>query len=142
KWKCGRPATMESHLALHCKGDIPDNLRHHYLIKVAKQNNKINDDSDNESTLLLSTKPRSYCKPISSKKVNEINKALFKAFVCTRIAFSVIDNPFVHDLFHLLEPGWVPPGRVILSERILNEEAARITIQMDSLLDKAENLTL
>ncbi|CAG8832727.1 19841_t:CDS:2, partial [Racocetra persica] len=65
KWKCGRSATMESHLALHCKGDIPDNLKCHYLIKLC-----------------------SYCKPISSEKVNEINKALLKAFVCARIAFS------------------------------------------------------
>ncbi|CAG8781250.1 5813_t:CDS:2, partial [Cetraspora pellucida] len=93
------------------QGDIPDNLRRHYLIKVAKRNDKINDDSDNKSTLSSSTKPHSYCKPILNEKVNEINKALLKAFVCAGIAFSVIDNPFVRDLFYLLEPGWVPPGR-------------------------------
>ncbi|CAG8659547.1 524_t:CDS:2 [Racocetra persica] len=71
----------KGHYGAQC--DIPDNLRCYYLIK-----------------------PRSYCKPISSEKVNEINKALLKAFVCARIAFSVIDNPFVRDLLHLLEPGW------------------------------------
>ncbi|CAG8851572.1 33011_t:CDS:2, partial [Racocetra persica] len=56
----------KSHYDAQC--NIPDNLRCYYLIKVAKRNDKINDYSDNESSLSSSTKPRSYCKPISSEK--------------------------------------------------------------------------
>ncbi|CAG8614068.1 3105_t:CDS:2 [Scutellospora calospora] len=69
KWQHGRPAIMESHLALHCKGEVPENIR-----------------------------------------------SLLKAFVCVGIAFSVIDNPFVRDLFSIIEPGYTPPSRVILAE--------------------------
>ncbi|CAG8687362.1 14153_t:CDS:2, partial [Cetraspora pellucida] len=95
---------MESHLALHCKGEVSDNIKHYYLIEVAKQNDKINNnDSDNET--------------------------LLKAFVCAGITFSVIDNLFVYDLFSILEPGYTPPGRVTLAERaIYNIEARTATL--------------
>ncbi|CAG8810586.1 17172_t:CDS:1, partial [Racocetra fulgida] len=33
RWKRGRPSVMESHLALHCKGDVPDKIRQHWLVQ-------------------------------------------------------------------------------------------------------------
>ncbi|CAG8812006.1 16465_t:CDS:2, partial [Racocetra fulgida] len=45
-----RPSVMESHLALHCKGDVPDKIRQHWLVQVAKRNDNIKDTdhSDDE----------------------------------------------------------------------------------------------
>ncbi|CAG8561139.1 12917_t:CDS:2, partial [Racocetra fulgida] len=76
-WKRGRPAKMEAHLALHCKGEVPENIRQRWLVEVAKRNDKAtNNDSDNDT------------------------------------------------------------------ERLLDEEAAHVTVRVDNLLDKAQKLTL
>ncbi|CAG8818124.1 43821_t:CDS:2, partial [Gigaspora margarita] len=33
KWQRGKPSTMEAHLALHCKGLVPDDIRRRWLIE-------------------------------------------------------------------------------------------------------------
>ncbi|CAG8628433.1 19092_t:CDS:2, partial [Racocetra fulgida] len=77
----------KAHLALHYKGEVPENIRRHWLIEVARRSEKVkNDDSDIEK--------------------------------------------------------YIPPGRGTLSERILDEETARITVRIENLLDNAKNLTL
>ncbi|CAG8815843.1 14331_t:CDS:1, partial [Racocetra fulgida] len=57
---------MESYLALHCKGGVPDEIRRHWLVEVAKRNDKNTDYSNNESALSASSiKPlHSYSKPV------------------------------------------------------------------------------
>ncbi|CAG8684240.1 3879_t:CDS:2, partial [Ambispora leptoticha] len=105
RWKRGRPLVLESHLALHCKGNDTDH-------------------SDDESAS-PSSKP---LESVLDERNNEINKALLKAFVCAGISFSVIDNPFVQDLFNIIEPKYNPPRRLTLAERMLDEEMACITV--------------
>ncbi|CAG8792749.1 7481_t:CDS:1, partial [Racocetra fulgida] len=139
RWQCRKPAIMESYLALHCKGDIrpvPDNVRQKWLIYVAKRNEKTkdNDDSDNESLLSKRSKTShtdfNLFEPISNERNHELNKALIKAFVCAEISFSVINNPFVRDLFKLMVSGYTPPGRLTLASNIFDEEAARVTVRV------------
>ncbi|CAG8798046.1 201_t:CDS:1, partial [Gigaspora margarita] len=44
KWQRGKPSIMEVHLALHCKGQVPDDIRKKWLIEVAKRDEKVNDE--------------------------------------------------------------------------------------------------
>ncbi|CAG8857217.1 35528_t:CDS:1, partial [Gigaspora margarita] len=49
KWQRGKPFTMEAHLALHCKGPVPDDIRRKWLIEVAKRGERVNNDKDDET---------------------------------------------------------------------------------------------
>ena len=42
------------------------------------------------------------------------------------ISFEVIENPFVVDLIKELNSGYIPLSRMTLSERLLDQEVARI----------------
>ncbi|CAG8645288.1 829_t:CDS:2 [Cetraspora pellucida] len=83
---------------------------------------KDTDNSDNESMSPSSSKKPKVSQsnfksiePVSSKKSNAINKALLKAFICYGISFSVVDNLFFRDLFKLIKPGYILPGRTTLA---------------------------
>jgi len=156
KWQRGKPAAMEAHLALRCKGNIPDDIKKHWLIEVAKRGEKSstnNDDDDDLPTSSTTKKSKTSrqqsmdnhfksIRPVTLQHSQDITKALLKAFVCCGIPFAIIDNPFFRDLLQLLEPGYTPPHRDTLSNKCLDEEIARITVKMDTQLSKSENLTL
>ncbi|CAG8827815.1 16233_t:CDS:2 [Gigaspora margarita] len=57
KWQRGKPFTIEAHLALHCKGPVPDDIRRRWLIEVAKRGKKANDDRDDEFPIKKKPKP-------------------------------------------------------------------------------------
>ncbi|CAG8707693.1 23741_t:CDS:2, partial [Cetraspora pellucida] len=97
KWQHGRPSVMESHLALHCKGETPDQIRRYWLIHVAKRNDKVKDtdNSDNESMSPSSSKKPKVSQsnfksiePVSSKKTldgwsNPTNDSLYNFIIST-----------------------------------------------------------
>lgn len=58
------------------------------------------------------------------------------------IPFEVIENPFVIDLFKDLNPAYIPPSRTILSDRLLDQEVARSSINIEKELEPSDNLTL
>jgi hypothetical protein len=67
---------------------------------------------------------------------------MLKAWVAAGIPFSVIENPFIIDLFMRLNPGYIPPSRAILSGRILQEEALKVKTKINKTFEHSENLTL
>ena len=52
--------------------------------------------------------------------------SLLKAWVIAGIPWEVIDNPFIRNFLKDLNPGYVSPFRTTLSERLLDQEIARI----------------
>ncbi|CAG8722487.1 9993_t:CDS:2, partial [Racocetra fulgida] len=145
RWRCGKLSNMEAHLALYCKGEVPEEIRHNWLVQVARRNDKTDiETSDNESISSISSKKfnTKISRSTLNKKYNEINKTLIKTFVCCGITFAIIDNLFFRNLLMLLEPGYNPPRRIILVEHVLDEEAARVKVKIDNILEKEENLTL
>ncbi|CAG8778735.1 36888_t:CDS:2 [Gigaspora margarita] len=51
KWQHGKPSIMKAHLALHCKGPVPDEIRRKWLIVVAKRGERVNNDKDDEISI-------------------------------------------------------------------------------------------
>lgn len=80
--------------------------------------------------------------PLPLAEQNSLDQAVLKAWVAAGIPFSVIENPFVIDLFMRLNPGYIPPSRATLSGRILNEEAVKIKTKINRIFEQTENLTL
>jgi hypothetical protein len=67
---------------------------------------------------------------------------MLKAWVAAGIPFSVIENPFIIDLFMRLNPGYIPSSRATLSGRILQEEALKVKTKINKTFEHSENLTL
>jgi len=58
------------------------------------------------------------------------------------IPFKVIENPFIVDLFKDLNPGYIPPSHITLSDRLLRDEITRVNQKIESELKVADGLTL
>ena len=140
---------MEAHLALHCKGPVPDNIRRRWLIEVAKRGEKVNNDKDDEIPIRKKTKTNrsimSHYQSINNlsfQQSAEITKALLKAFVYCGIPFAIINNPYFRNFLKLLQPGYMPPYKDALSGSLLNRKIARVIVKMEAELQKTHNLTL
>ena len=79
---------------------------------------------------------------LSDSKINAINQALLRAFVCCGISFVIIDNPFFRELLYQLRPNYIPPTRRLLSRRLLEQESIRANREINKELANAEHLTL
>ncbi|CAG8544042.1 5280_t:CDS:2 [Cetraspora pellucida] len=105
KWQYGKSSVIESYLALHCKGDVPNNIRQKWLIQVTKQNENIkdSDNSDNKSSSLTSKKSKTLkfnfkiTKPVLDEQSREFDKALLKAFVSCRLC-----NGTFHQIYEII----------------------------------------
>ncbi|CAG8796164.1 1478_t:CDS:1, partial [Racocetra fulgida] len=88
RWQRGKPSVMEAHLALHCKGPVPEDIRKKWLIEVAKRGEKANNDKDDDVPIGKKVKTvnqsiTSHYRPVnmlSSQQSADITKALLKAF--------------------------------------------------------------
>jgi hypothetical protein len=75
-------------------------------------------------------------------RVSRINRALAKAFICAGLPFHTIENPFFVDFLKELNPAYHPPSRDLLSNRLIEEELAKVNYKLEQELHHATNLTL
>lgn len=148
KWSRGKPQKMEVHLANECI-QCPEEISRYWRENIA---NRQTIYSRNNQKLLSSQPPYStqtqitdhYKSDQSLPKfvVDRLDKKILKAWVMAGIPFNVIENPFVLDLFKDLNPGYSPPSRTTLSDRLITEEYTRVSLAIDRDLEQSDNLTL
>jgi len=122
---------MKAHLALKCTM-VTSDIKREYLHNINIRQQSIQDQysrNDNNDQ-------------IDEIKVEKINKALIRLFICCGIPFSVVDSPFFIDFTKSLCYGYKPPKRTTLSTRYLNTEIADITLKIEEELRHLTNLTL
>lgn len=154
EWPRGKPATLKAHLANECL-PCPENISTYWRDKLAENNNNytrhyhsqdLQDPQDPPiQAPLKQTKIVQHFgsnTPLSSQANNQIDRSLLKAWIMAGIPFKVIENPFILDLFKILNPGYVPPCRNTLSGRLLNEEVVRVNQKIESELKEVDGLTL
>ncbi|CAG8805193.1 2360_t:CDS:2, partial [Cetraspora pellucida] len=129
------------HLALYCKGSVPDDIKRKWLIEVAKRGEKVN-NKDKEiynrkkvkrSDQLITSHFQSINK-LSSQQFTDITKALLKAFVYCEILFAIIDNLYFQDFLNLLQSSYTPPHKDALLGSILDREIAQIVVNYTATL--------
>jgi hypothetical protein len=148
KWARGKPAKMEVHLANEC-AQCPEEISRYWREIIA---NRQTNYTRNNNKKLLSQPPNSTQTQITDhyrpdqllpKSVAErLDKKVLKAWIMAGIPFNVIENPFVLDLFKDLNPGYSPPSRTTLSDRLINEEHTRVGLAIDRDLEQSDHLTL
>ena len=149
----GRVPDMMAHLALQCES-VEASVKEEYLKILAESSNqtsgksttkkwKINKTDEEIATgvqLKITTKLQN--STIDSGQRSLCNKALTRFFVCCGIPFSTVESPFFIDLVKNLCAGYQLPDRNTLSTTWLNNEAARVAVDVDGMLKKQENLSL
>lgn len=148
-WSRAYVYELQSHLANVCLS-CPDDVKNFYIGFLSA-------DGDNtaEEPKPSNLRKRNYIendqrdihyyfenKNLPDKKVDSINKALIRAFVCSGVPFNVINNPFFKEFLYELRPNYNPPSRQTLSNQLLSKEIAKVNNSINIKLDSAENLTI
>nr|CAG8494334.1 11967_t:CDS:2 [Entrophospora candida] len=145
-WARGKPAKLKAHLAnecLPCPPDISKFWKDTLAIEVVNYSHS----KKNPTTPLPGIQPYitdhfGSKKPLPLSVTERIDHALLKAWVIAGIPFEVIENPFVIVLFKELNPGYTPPSRTTLSGWLLDQEVARVNLNIEKELESSNNLTL
>ncbi|RHZ51352.1 hypothetical protein Glove_480g14 [Diversispora epigaea] len=141
----GGPKADEAHLANECL-QCPENIRKYWQEKLISEKNNYKRSTRNN--IIPPLGQQSINDHFNSNKelppaINKrIDHSLIKAWIMAEIPFEVIENPFIIDLFHELNPGFTPPSRFTLSGRLLDQEISRINLKIDKKLETSNNLTL
>ena len=140
KWARGDRARMESHLANHCTKASALIVRE-YLQRLSTE------DLETTKKRKITDQPsiKSFhdsIEELPEGRVSRINRALAKAFICAGLPFQTIENPFFVDFLKELNPAYHPPSRDLLSNRLIEEELAKVNYKLEQELRYATNLTL
>jgi len=146
KWSRGKPQKMESHLANECSS-CPEEISLYWREKVANRQTNYNRNlkllfSLPNSTQTQITDHYSSDQYLSKSVIDRLDKKVLKAWVMAGIPFNIIENPFVLDLFKDLRPGYSPPSRTTLSNRLIDEEHSRVNLAIHRDLEQSDHLTL
>jgi hypothetical protein len=146
EWAKGEPIKLETHLGFEC-AKCPENIREYWVAKAIDKQNNYQRTSATKKRKVDSTQTNitSHFKndePLPLAEQNSLDQAVLKAWIAAGIPYSVIENPFVIDLFMRLNPKYVPPSRATLSGRILMEESNKIKTKINKIFEESENLTL
>lgn len=150
QWGRATVVELEDHLGNHCPR-VPLGLGREYCLKVA-----LRDGGDGKPE--LPTTPRSKKRRTISEndkltahmdiiamnpaKQKLIDSKAVKAFTCAGIPFRVIENPFFIDFLKELNYNYKPPSRELLSNRLLDQELAKVNIAMAKEFAGERDLTL
>ena len=124
-----------------------ENIREYWVTKAIDKQNNYQQTSTTKRKKVDSTQTNitSHFKsdePLPLAEQNSLDQAVLKAWIAAGIPFSVIENPFIIDLFMRLNPKYVPPSRTTLSGRILTEAANKTKAKINKIFEQSENLTL
>ena len=147
----GRIPEMMAHLALQCES-VDALVKEYYLRELAGNNQSEQSTTKVTKKRKLDIEIATGIQPkITSKLQNSMidpgqrnlcNQALTRFFVCCGIPFAVVESPFFIDLVKNLCAGYKPPNRRTLSNDWLNNEIARINVNIEGILKKQDNLSL
>ncbi|CAG8749340.1 1573_t:CDS:2, partial [Racocetra persica] len=147
-WARGRAQEMKSHLAMKCKGRIPQETRIKVLRDIQNEDrptlSRTSTVKKRKSTYSILSLDAYYDtkEAIDKTKEARANKSLIKWIVCSGISFSAFDSPYFEDFTKILNPGYNSPKRTALTTSVLEVEAANIMLKVEKELSKSKNLTL
>jgi hypothetical protein len=138
----GRPSQMEKHIISECE-DVSETIKEAVIyivesrekipkttIKTKHSNEQLTLDEYLESTV------------IPEKRIEAINKALVRAFICCGLPWRLIEHPFFIEFLKQLRLAYTPPNRKTISNSLLTQEIVRVDTYLYNLLKEEKNLTL
>ncbi|RGB23917.1 hypothetical protein C1646_773809 [Rhizophagus diaphanus] len=130
----------ERHIANYCPNAPP------YLIRKYQKIFKEKADKNNKKRRVFNqTSLDDYHdtdKPLPQGRIDRINRALLKFFVCCRISFRVVESLFFIDFINELNIVYDPLSRKLLANRLFEDELGNINSKIYKELQMSDNLML
>ena len=130
--------TLQGHIANHClNASFPLIWKYQNIFKDKANSNKkrkINQTSlhnyhDTDESL-------------PEGRINRINRALLKLFVCYEISFHIVESPFFIDFLCKLNAAYDPSSCELLANRLFEDELEDVNSKVNRELEESNNLTL
>jgi hypothetical protein len=149
----GRVPDLMAHLALQCES-VESSVKEQYLKILAESCDQFSEKSTTKKRKFneLNEEIAAGIQPKITSKLQKstidpgqrilCNKSLTRLFVCCGFPFAAVESPFFIDYSKNLCAGYQPPDRKTLSGSWLDNETARITVDVEGILKKQENLSL
>lgn len=138
KFGRGDVTILQGHIANHCL-NAPSQLIRKYQNIFEEKARNTKKRKNNQSSL---HDYHDTDEVLSQGRIDRINRALLKLFICCGIAFHIVESPFFVDLLHELNAAYDPPSRELLANRLLEDELGNINSKINKELDGSNNLTL
>lgn len=142
-WKRGETPILEEHLASHCS-NVPQLVLREYMEKIRNRENISNKKRKVDKSVVGQTTITAFhdSTNLPESRINRINCALVKFFVCCGIAFRIVEHPFFIDLLKEFNAGYDPPMREYLFGHLLETELYNVNVKMNEKIMSQDNLTL
>jgi BED zinc finger len=142
KYSRGEIEIMKGHLANHCP-DAPGNVIRTYQNLFEQKAKNINNTGNKKRKGQMTLNDyHDKDEPLPQGRINRINRALIKLFVCCGMSFRIVESPFFIDFLKELNSGYSPPSRDLLSGRLLEDELGNVNSKISNELKLTDNLTL
>lgn len=144
QWNNAVVNKLQIHLAHECES-ISEDIKKVYSYIVAER------DGVKESLEITAFKANTQSsldsfwdkdEALSKERIGIIDRSILKAFVVCGLPFRIIENPFFINMLKNIRSNYNPPSRNCLSTKLLLEEAVRVDIKINNVLEKSNNLTL
>jgi len=134
----GDITAMQGHLANHCQeapGPVIRQYQNFFEDKQTKSKKKCSNQTSLEDF-------HDIIEELPKGKVDRINRALIKLFVCYGISFRIVESPFFVDFVQELNISYDLLSREVLVNRLFESELGFVNSKICKELESSNNLTL
>ena len=126
----GQPKRMKIHLNKNCP-NVPLEVKNQYKNKDKEQESSDVDDDDDDNT-----------EDNVSNEKEEIDTAIARAFYTSGIPLATIENPFIIQALHKINPEYQPPSRKSLSTTLLEKEYKQVSADINKQIKNSNYICL
>ena len=139
KFSRGDITILQGHIANHCLYAPSQLIRKYQNLFEEKVKNTKKRKNNNQSTL---DDHHDSDESLPKGRVDRINRAFLKFFICCGVLFRIVKLPFFVDFLHELNAAYNPPSCELLANRIFEDKLGNINSKISRELDSSSNLTL
>ncbi|GET53692.1 ribonuclease H-like domain-containing protein [Rhizophagus irregularis DAOM 181602=DAOM 197198] len=129
----------KSHIANHCPNVPPHLIRKYQKVFEKKADNSKKRKFSNQISLY---DYHDTDKPLPQGRIDKINRALLKFFICCRISFRMVESPFFIDFINELNVAYDHSSRDLLANCLFEDKLGDINSKICKELQISDNLML
>ena len=133
--------TLQGYIANHCT-EVPISLVRKYQTALEENQTKHNKKRKVPQEQRYLDEYHNVTRSLPQERVDQIDRALIKFFVCCEVLFQVVELPFFIDLLKELNLIYNLPFWNILSNRLLKSKLGYVNLKVSKKLDSTNNLTI
>ena len=141
KYMRGEISILQGHIANHCI-EAPISHVRKYQTVLEENQTKHNKKRKGPQGQIYLDEYHDIARSLPQGRVDRIDRALIKFFVCCGVPFRVVESPFFIDLLKELNSAYNLPSQDVLSNRLLESKLEYINSKVSKELDSTDKLTI